>query len=315
MNRVLYFDGAAVRQAQNLGELDLAELSWVWVDVDAPSVAAATELGDWLNDAVTEDMADIRLPGRFAQTGDWSMLRLKGLDPETTDLDFGTLAIVAAFSQKLLITQHDGMSVSINAVIESLRGGEKTLTSPLELALAVAERVIGRYLPVIMQLEVRLEELEEHLFAKPSDTLLTEIGEYRLNLKRLRRYVSYHQTALSDLSRCLGRSASDWAKAEIDDIQNTLEREASLTSLYYDLCKDLVDSYISLASHRMNQIMKVLTMVTAVFVPLGFLAGIYGMNFENMPELKSPNGYYILLSVMAALGLGTTALFFRKKWF
>ena len=92
------------------------------------------------------------------------------------------------------------------------------------------------------------------------------------------------------------------------------ERAGSLASLYYELASDLIDSYISIASHRLNQIMKVLTIITAIFVPLGFLAGIYGMNFENMPELHSRSGYFILLSVMAGIAVTLLAIFRKIRW-
>jgi magnesium transporter len=98
------------------------------------------------------------------------------------------------------------------------------------------------------------------------------------------------------------------------DVYEHLERIASLSSLLHDLAADLIDGYISVASHRLNQIMKVLTIVTAIFVPLGFLAGIYGMNFENMPELHSPWGYYGLLSVMGLIAGGLLLVFKRKRW-
>ena len=80
------------------------------------------------------------------------------------------------------------------------------------------------------------------------------------------------------------------------------------------MASDLADGYLSVASHRLNQIMKVLTVVMAIFVPLSFLAGIYGMNFENMPELQSQSGYFILLGLMLAIAVGLLTLFYRKKW-
>jgi magnesium transporter len=77
---------------------------------------------------------------------------------------------------------------------------------------------------------------------------------------------------------------------------------------------DLIEAYISLNGHRLNQIMKVLTVVTVIFVPLTLLVGIYGMNFENMPELKSENGYYILLSSMTGIVALLLYLFRRTRW-
>ena len=84
--------------------------------------------------------------------------------------------------------------------------------------------------------------------------------------------------------------------------------------MYYDICGDLINGYMSVTSHQLNATMRVLTVITAIFVPLTFLAGIYGMNFENIPELKLEYGYYGLLGVMSVISIGLIVLFKRKRW-
>ena len=101
---------------------------------------------------------------------------------------------------------------------------------------------------------------------------------------------------------------------EIHDIYEQQERAKSLTELYYELASDLADGYISVSSHHLNQIMKVLTVVMPIFVPLSFLAGIYGMNFEHMPQLHSKSGYFILLGVMISLASASLVFFRKKGW-
>ena len=93
-----------------------------------------------------------------------------------------------------------------------------------------------------------------------------------------------------------------------------VQRTASLAELHYGLASDLADAYLGLSAHRLNQVMKVLTIITVIFVPLSFLAGIYGMNFENMPELHSRSGYFVLLAIMVCVVAIQLHLFRRKKW-
>jgi Mg2+ and Co2+ transporter CorA len=100
----------------------------------------------------------------------------------------------------------------------------------------------------------------------------------------------------------------------INDVFERFERLHSLTQMYYDICGDLVDGYISISSHQLNITMRVLTVITAIFVPLTFLAGIYGMNFAHMPELPYRYGYPVLLLMMLAIGAGLLWVFWRKKW-
>ncbi len=84
--------------------------------------------------------------------------------------------------------------------------------------------------------------------------------------------------------------------------------------MFYEICGDLIEGYISLSSHQLNLTMRVLTVITAVFVPLSFIAGLYGMNFEYIPELKFAGGYFVVLGVMIVTALGLLGLFRKKGW-
>ena len=87
-----------------------------------------------------------------------------------------------------------------------------------------------------------------------------------------------------------------------------------LANLYNELANDLMNGYLSLASHRLNNIMKVLTIITCIFVPLSFIAGVYGMNFEVMPELGSRYGYFVILGLMFTIATGLLLGFRRNRW-
>jgi magnesium transporter len=98
------------------------------------------------------------------------------------------------------------------------------------------------------------------------------------------------------------------------DVHDKFERLESLTAMYYDLCGDLIEGYISLSSHRLNRTMQILTVVSAIFVPLTFVAGIYGMNFEYIPELSFKYGYFVLWGAMVAMASGLLFVFKRIRW-
>ena len=130
----------------------------------------------------------------------------------------------------------------------------------------------------------------------------------------MRRVLNYHVTVTQALHRhAVQQLAEEWAEA-CEDIATEAERFNSLAELYQNVINDLIEGYISLNGHHLNQVMKVLTVVTVIFLPLTLLVGIYGMNFENMPELKSSYGYFALLAVMAILATGMAFLFRRKHW-
>jgi len=100
----------------------------------------------------------------------------------------------------------------------------------------------------------------------------------------------------------------------VNDLHDRFERLHSLVQMHYEICGDLIDGYLSITSHQLNATMRVLTIITAVFVPLGFLAGLYGMNFEFMPELKFHYGYYGLLGIMGIVAGGLLTFFRMKRW-
>ena len=97
-------------------------------------------------------------------------------------------------------------------------------------------------------------------------------------------------------------------------MQEQLDRHLGLARLYYELTDDLMDGYLSLSAHRLNQIMQTLTIVTVVFVPITFMAGIYGMNFEFMPELGFRSAYFLLLGAMLTVVTSILVIFFRRGW-
>ena len=242
---------------------------------------------------------------------------LKGLSADSKDIDFDTIQLALFVGDRFLITRHSGPSKSINRLEKRLASQQNLTeyTDVSKLALLLCRMVVERYLNILLVLEPRLEELEELMLNHSNDSMLTELIGYKSDLKRLSRYATYHEQLFQSLRDKPFPGFSDGDRThEIIDVWEQQERTCSLSLLYYETASDLIDGYISVASHRLNQIMKVLTIITAVFVPLSFLAGIYGMNFENMPELNSKSGYFILLGIMATIATTFLIAFRRMKW-
>jgi len=129
----------------------------------------------------------------------------------------------------------------------------------------------------------------------------------------MHRILTYYVEVFGALRQQLQKTVNP-LQHEFADIFAVIERFNSLSSMYQQVITDLIEAYISLNGHRLNQIMKVLTVVTVIFVPLTLLVGIYGMNFEHMPELKTQNGYYILLSIMFGIAVVLLYVFRRVRW-
>lgn len=244
-----------------------------------------------------------------------TFLLLKALSQESDDIHFSTIQLAIFVGDRFVVTRTSGANRAV------LRLKEELATNPAHftkgsgaMATRLIRLIIDRYLTLLLGLEPRLEELEEGLLSHAGDEILAELTGYKTELKKFRRIFLYHEQILARVKQkpCAGFPAEQ--KHELNDVYEQQERANSLTLLYYELACDLNDGYLAMFSHRLNRIMQVLTIVTVVFVPLSFLAGIYGMNFEHMPELHSRWGYFILLSIMGAVAATLLLVFRKRRW-
>ena len=272
--------------------------------------------GFGLHPMAIDDAQRTRHPPKLESFDNSTFIMLKPLSASASEeLHFSTKQLAIFIGERFLVTRCSGESPSIEALFQKAASDAGQFDrGPAALALRLCRMTVDRYLKMLLGLEPRLAMLEEEIMQHPDDSILAEMLNYKTELKKFRRVFLYHQQIFGEL-KSGGFPAFDTGREhEIIDVYEQLERASSLASLYYELATDLADGYISVTSHRLNQIMKILTVVMAIFVPLSFLAGIYGMNFENMPELHSESGYYILLGLMFSIVVILLSLFYRKKW-
>jgi magnesium transporter len=290
----------------------------LWVDLEGePAEEEAALLTEHfgLHRLAIQDAQRNRHPPKLEGYHDVTFLLLKGLSAGTTDLKLSTHQLAVFIAERFLVTRHNADSPSTNALFEQAGSDARLFgQGPSALAMRLCRLLIDRYLKLLLGLEPRLEAIEDEIIQKPDDSLLAEILNYKTELKKFRRVFMYHQQVFHELKTSEFPGVGPERAHEIIDVYEQQERAVSLAGLYYELASDLADGYISVSSHHLNQIMKVLTVVMSIFVPLSFLAGIYGMNFENMPELHSRSGYFILLGIMITIVVVLLTLFRRKRW-
>ena len=291
---------------------------WIWADFDNADPEHEMKLfieAFNLHPLAIADARRERHPPKLEVFDDYLFLLMKGLDADTTDIDFNTIQIAFFIGQRFLVTRRNAESVSVDATwTDANNGNVKLSRGPAHVAYRILRRISDRYTKVVEELEQKLEDSEAEMFENPRDDLLESLIGYGRNLKKLRRIFTYHQDIFARLSGKDHPFIEARERHEFTDVFEHTERLASLTSLYKELTDDLMNGYISVTSHRLNQIMKVLTVVTVIFLPLALLVGIYGMNFEDMPELKIENAYYVLLSVMGFIVFSLLLLFRKVRW-
>ena len=263
--------------------------------------------------AITDALRE-RHPPKIEPFPDNTFILLKGLDAASNSLDFGTIQLSLFLGERFLVTRSSGVSASTAAVQQQLiSGAMEADISRAALALHICRTVADRFLPLLLAAEKRLDEMEDEMLHSPSDDLLAELVRQKGALKRLLRILQYHaQVFTSTLSTPPAQLAN--YHHELLDVQEQLDRLLSLARLYYELTDDLMNGYMSLSAHRLNRIMQTLTIVTVVFVLITFMAGVYGMNFEYIPELGYRHAYFMLLGAMLLVVAGILITFYRRGW-
>lgn len=212
---------------------------------------------------------------------------------------------------------------SFDGVRERIRHGKGKIRRAGSdyLAYALLDAVIDSYFPVLEEISETLEVLEQEVLTSPDQGTVSRIYEIKRRLQGLRRTISPHREALNTLIRDAGGQIAQETGLYFRDTYDHCVRIIELVESQRDLCSDLMSTYLSVVSNRMNQVMKVLSIIGTVFIPLGFVAGLYGMNFDpeaspwNMPELGWYFGYPLALTLMGSIALGLLIYFWKSGWF
>lgn len=182
------------------------------------------------------------------------------------------------------------------------------------LFYALMDAVVDYYFNILEKIGDKVERIEEEIINEPKRESLIEL----YNLKREVIYLRKQVWPLRDMISNLLRSESDFITPNTQlffrDLQDHSTRIIDTVETYRDLLGGIMDIYLSTNSNRMNEVMKVLTIMSSIFIPVTFIAGVYGMNFEFMPELKSPYGYIATWIAMLVVMGGMVMYFKKKKW-
>jgi magnesium transporter len=290
----------------------------IWLDLDCHDTEAARALltGRFgINALAVSDALRERHPPKLEWFDDYFFVLFKGFTAETADINFSVVHISMFVGRNFLLTVHALPSPSVRALREAVTAGALDMRrGTAHLCYRLLRRIVDRYAPVILGLESRLDALEESLTERPGDAVLLELVNYNSRLKKLRRTFGYQQACLDELRHAGSPLFNADSVHEFQDVYEHMERLTSLSALMQELSRDLMEGYISLNGHRLNSIMKTLTIASVIFMPLTFLAGIYGMNFDHMPELHAETGYFVLLGAMVAIAAALLWIFRRVRW-
>lgn len=290
---------------------------FIWIDLEGEKPADEKAILQSLDchKLAIEDVQRYRHPPKTETFDKHTLILYRGITEFNRDLTFKQMTVALFAGDRCLISCHPQPSSGINNYWENAQQ-ENLLVSPGLLASRIMRFSVGRYLDFILEFEPSLNELEDSMQESANDEIMREVIAYQSRLRKLRRIFSYHERLVTNLLKDIPQRLID----EDGDIEHALqdlfercERLHSLCAMYYEICGDLINGYLSISSHQLNNTMRVLTVITAIFVPLTFIVGVYGMNFDNIPELHWHYGYFYTWAGMIMFA-SAASIFAYKKW-
>lgn len=201
-------------------------------------------------------------------------------------------------------------------VRERILSGKGRLRSqgPDYLAYALLDVIVDQFFVVLEDLGEAIEFIDEELVRRPGPALLRQIHTFKRQMMYLHKAVWPVREIVGSFERCGSKVCSSETAPYLRDVYDHIVQAIDIVETYRDLISGMLDIYLSSISYRLNEVMKVLTIISTLFIPLTFIAGVYGMNFDYMPELRWQYGYYGVWSIMALVTLGMMRYFRSKKW-
>ena len=183
------------------------------------------------------------------------------------------------------------------------------------LAFALIDIVVDNYIYIIGQLGEFIENLEESMTNDPQKELLDSINLYKKELNFLRKNIKPAKEMILNLAKMESEFIDDENRMHFQELQHNINEAVELSDSYREVLYDQLNIYHTMMSTKLNDIMRVLTVFSVIFIPLTFIVGVYGTNFEYIPELHWQHGYYIMWGIMIIATLFMLWFFRRKKWF
>jgi magnesium transporter len=301
--------------------LDPGSTVTLWVDLTQPTPAEGNEIlaGTFHFHplAVEDALSEIHHPKIEAYDGKYLYLILHGIDPETHNRrGFATRDVDFFLGPNYLVTVHDGNSRSIGQVKELCgQHGHVLAEGPTALLHRIVDKMVDNYRPEIDRLEGEMNAVEDQAILAPHTTLVRQILALKRDLASLRRVVIPQRDAIGRLARREFSQINDEMTFRFRDVFDHLVRLSEEATLFQDRITGILEAHLSSVSNRLNEVMRILTVMSTIFLPLTVLTSMWGMNVP-LPALPGGDGaqFWWVSGIMLAISAVMLWLFRRKDW-
>jgi len=249
------------------------------------------------------------------ENGIFVTIKILKYNDKTDDLTAENLSLI--FTDNTLISFQEQPDLVFEPIRERIRKHKnKIRTAGTDyLAFALLDVVVDNYIYIIGLLGEKIESLEDDMTADPKKELLESINAYKRELNFLRKNIKPAKEMILNLTKIESEYIHEENHIHFKELQDNINEASELSDSYREILYDQLNIYHSSMSTRLNDIMRVLTIISVIFIPITFIVGVYGTNFENFPEIHWRYGYYVMWGIMLLTILGMIWYFKRKKWF
>lgn len=290
------------------------EKKWIWVDLNEPTKEESEILVDYFDfhPLSVEDATQVQQRPKFKQYDDYQFIVFHALDLKTLESEEVDIFIGDDF----IVTFHRERYEEIDTIKRKLFNETIEINEPKDILLNILDDIVDNYFPFIYDIEDKVFNFEDrHNLDITTKTLIDDTFDLRQELLIIKRTVQPMKDLVYRMREGKVLHLNEQQFLYITHINDHLMKQMEMVDSSREMTSDIRDNYISLNSFKMNNIMKILTIYSVVFMPLTLIAGIYGMNFINMPELEWHSGYYIVLIIMAVIAIIMLIVFKKKRWF
>jgi magnesium transporter len=290
-----------------------------WINIDGlHDVDVIEKIGKnfGLHPLVLEDILHTDQRPKLEDFDDYVFIIAKMLSYDEEEHQLKTEQFSLILGPNYVITFQERVGDVFEPVRERLRKGKGRIRKrpPDYLAYALIDAVVDHYFFVLEKIGERVESLEEELMTNPTTETLQIIHHLKRELISMRKSVWPLRELIGSLERGESRLFEEKTTVFLRDVYDHTIQVIDTVETLRDMVSGMLDVYLSSVSNRMNEVMKVLTIIATIFIPMTFIAGIYGMNFEFMPELKWHYGYHLVWVIIIAIAIIMLFYFRRKKW-
>jgi magnesium transporter len=290
-----------------------------WIDVDGiHQVEILGELGECLgiHPLTLEDILNTDQRPKLEDFDDYLFVVLKMIqyDDAHDEMEIEQVSILLGANFVVSFQERPGdVFDPVRGRIEAGKGRIRKLGADY-LAYALIDAIVDHYFVVLEQIGEKIEFLEEKLVTDPTPGTLQTIHSLKRDMIFLRKSIWPLREVIGGLERRESPLIGESIAVYLRDVYDHTIQVIDTLETFRDMISGMLDIYLSSVSNRMNEVMKVLTIITTIFIPLSLIAGIYGMNFKYMPELEIPWGYPVVWGIMLAIAAMMLIYFRRKKW-